>query len=157
MIYWSNRSQNFRLNCTETEFSTMTTEPAIASNPAAGNTGNTNTERPMTAESTTGSCKAADMNTASRPSTVNPNGAARTTNGKRNLPERFRDPSKFKSFAKKQHPLYTTTSSQIGARVPSAHELPTSFYGKSGRFTTGLAGLFYRNNGLNTSADKPKV
>ncbi len=75
------------------------------------------------------------------------------------LPARFQAPTDhvYTNLKKKEHPLYTTSATAYGAKVPSVHEMPMRWHGKSGRFTTGLAGLFYRNSGLNTAPDRTVV
>nr|XP_039274419.1 uncharacterized protein C15orf65-like [Styela clava] len=57
-----------------------------------------------------------------------------------------------------QHPLYKTSSSIYGI-LPATHEsAPTTFHGKSQRFSQhlGVCGM-YRNHSLNTWTDKSKV
>ncbi|XP_076469529.1 piercer of microtubule wall 1 protein-like [Babylonia areolata] len=59
---------------------------------------------------------------------------------------------------KPQHPMYTTSSNNYGAKAPSVHTVPTQFYAKSQQFSQhlGQCGM-YRNYSLNTEVDKSKV
>ncbi|XP_062522352.1 piercer of microtubule wall 1 protein-like isoform X1 [Corticium candelabrum] len=59
---------------------------------------------------------------------------------------------------KQEHPMYRTSTSTYGGVSPTVHTVPTSWHGKSQKFTEhlGLSGM-YRNHSLNTSTDKSKV
>ena len=66
-------------------------------------------------------------------------------------PSRFQKLS-WKPVKEEQHPLYQTTSSDIGARVPSVHELPMKWHGIKGQFSGAPAGSnAYRTAPLNSS------
>ncbi|XP_062522353.1 piercer of microtubule wall 1 protein-like isoform X2 [Corticium candelabrum] len=76
-----------------------------------------------------------------------------------NLPERFDKPDCFQGYnTKQEHPMYRTSTSTYGGVSPTVHTVPTSWHGKSQKFTEhlGLSGM-YRNHSLNTSTDKSKV
>jgi len=62
------------------------------------------------------------------------------------------------SFYKAHHPLYQTSASNYGELMPSSDTAPSTFHGKSQRFSQhlGVCGM-YRNHSLNTSMDKSKV
>eukprot|EP00118_Oscarella_pearsei_P029122 m.3721 g.3721 ORF g.3721 m.3721 type:complete len:128 (+) comp9724_c0_seq2:32-415(+) len=59
---------------------------------------------------------------------------------------------------KVEHPMYRTASSSYGNHCPNVHTVPTSFHGRSQKFSghLGKSGM-YRNQSLNTSLDKSKV
>eukprot|EP00118_Oscarella_pearsei_P029121 m.3719 g.3719 ORF g.3719 m.3719 type:complete len:103 (+) comp9724_c0_seq1:32-340(+) len=76
-----------------------------------------------------------------------------------NLPERFNQPDCFQGYGfKVEHPMYRTASSSYGNHCPNVHTVPTSFHGRSQKFSghLGKSGM-YRNQSLNTSLDKSKV
>ncbi|XP_026693849.2 piercer of microtubule wall 2 protein-like [Ciona intestinalis] len=56
------------------------------------------------------------------------------------------------------HPLYQTSAGTYGELPPSAQTAPSTFHGKSQRFSQhlGKCGM-YRNHSLNTALDKSKV
>lgn len=55
----------------------------------------------------------------------------------------------------KPHPCYRSTAMDYGWYSPTIHTVPTTFYPRTGNFTTALsrAGM-YRNCSLNTELDK---
>ena len=61
-------------------------------------------------------------------------------------------------FYETHHPLYQTSASTYGELTPSSDTAPSTFHGKSQRFSQhlGVCGM-YRNHSLNTSMDKSKV
>ncbi|XP_065829834.1 piercer of microtubule wall 1 protein-like [Oscarella lobularis] len=60
--------------------------------------------------------------------------------------------------SKNEHPMYRTATSSYGSHAPNVHTVPTSFHGRSQKFSEhlGKSGM-YRNHSLNTSSDKSKV
>ncbi|KAI9141797.1 hypothetical protein BKA69DRAFT_1018450, partial [Paraphysoderma sedebokerense] len=56
----------------------------------------------------------------------------------------------WKYTPRSEHPLYSTTSNQYGARLPTPFEIPKTIYSVSQRFTEHLnkSGP-YRNHSLN--------
>ncbi|KAJ3410607.1 hypothetical protein HDV05_003557 [Chytridiales sp. JEL 0842] len=64
------------------------------------------------------------------------------------LPTRFEYPGIWNYSVKKQHPLYTTTSSRYGHYAPTVHEMPNKFHGQSSKFSE-LMGARTINSGMN--------
>ncbi|RDD43198.1 UPF0691 protein C9orf116-like protein [Trichoplax sp. H2] len=65
----------------------------------------------------------------------------------------------FKGYtAKPQHPMYRTTSSQVGSHPPTVHTMPTQYHAKSQKFSQhlGQCGMT-RNQSLNTAIEKSRV
>ncbi|XP_011403925.1 PREDICTED: UPF0691 protein C9orf116 homolog [Amphimedon queenslandica] len=57
-----------------------------------------------------------------------------------------------------QHPMYMTSSNTYGSLVPSAETCPSTFHGKSQKFSEHLARAGnYRNNSFNTSCERNGV
>ena len=75
------------------------------------------------------------------------------------VPDRFRQPDKFKGYGKKDlHPMYITSSNEYGCRQPTVHAMPQAFHAKSQKFSEhlGTCGM-YRNHSLNTAVDNNPV
>jgi hypothetical protein len=72
------------------------------------------------------------------------------------IPERFDHPNWFKGYGSNEHPLYRTSNNTYGSKSPSVHTMPTSYHGRSQKFTASM-GLNYRSHSLNTSMDKTVV
>jgi len=51
------------------------------------------------------------------------------------LPDRFEDPSSMVHKSRSQHPCYTTSYNDLGARAPSDADMPTKWRGRDGVFT----------------------
>jgi len=61
---------------------------------------------------------------------------------------------------KEEHPIYQTSSSEVGKMGLQASDLPMRWYGLEGRFTNGWAAALPKtrvNNGLNTSMDRSDI
>eukprot|EP01006_Ploeotia_vitrea_P032662 TRINITY_DN64856_c1_g1_i3.p1 TRINITY_DN64856_c1_g1~~TRINITY_DN64856_c1_g1_i3.p1 ORF type:complete len:290 (+),score=141.40 TRINITY_DN64856_c1_g1_i3:78-947(+) len=75
------------------------------------------------------------------------------------VPERFKKIQYNDTATKKQHPLYRTSASQLGARPPAEEELPHEYRPLNSKFSSNVARFgMYRHNGLNAaagSADPP--
>ncbi|XP_064420165.1 piercer of microtubule wall 2 protein [Latimeria chalumnae] len=76
------------------------------------------------------------------------------------LPERFNHPHCFQGYTRKKqpHPLYTTSNQEYGKNAPTVHEMPTTFKGRSQKFSDfyGKCGM-YRDNGFNTCTERSDV
>eukprot|EP01135_Chromosphaera_perkinsii_P006570 Nk52_evm1s547 gene=Nk52_evmTU1s547 len=72
------------------------------------------------------------------------------------IPDRFERPLSWRCYnVKRQHPLYTTTTSDYGSRKPTFHEMPLRWHGVSQRFSQArLKSGMYRNFSLNTAKDE---
>ncbi|VDI05659.1 Hypothetical predicted protein [Mytilus galloprovincialis] len=75
------------------------------------------------------------------------------------LPQRFDNPGWFQGYGgKQQHPMYRTSGQDYGSRVPTVHNMPKSFHGRTQKFSNhlGKCGM-YRNHSMNTALDQSKV
>eukprot|EP00899_Mesostigma_viride_P001807 jgi/Mesvir1/11627/Mv00030-RA.1 len=74
------------------------------------------------------------------------------------LPSRFTGEEPIVYKTKQQHPMYQTANATYGARAPSLHEMPVSYAGMTGKFTTGfVGGSMFRISGFNTNTTKSRV
>lgn len=76
-----------------------------------------------------------------------------------NIPNRFNNPEWFQGYStKKEHPMYRTSSSEYGSRIPTVHTMPITFNARSQKFSEhlGKCGM-YRNQSLNTAMDQSRV
>uniref|UniRef100_A0A383WMY4 Uncharacterized protein n=1 Tax=Tetradesmus obliquus TaxID=3088 RepID=A0A383WMY4_TETOB len=58
---------------------------------------------------------------------------------------------------KKQHPCYTTSSNDYGAKHPTGFDMPLLWTGIHGKFTNTFNGGCYRSMGLKTSVERSRV
>lgn len=91
-------------------------------------------------------------------SSNNSNAAETSPVGTVSVPSRFANIEKMTHNAKKEHPMYRTTSAEIGAKAPTVANAPTRYYGRKGAFMKefGAAGNF-RASGLNTNLTQTKA
>ena len=74
------------------------------------------------------------------------------------LPFRFREVDAWRKSTPAQHPCYVTTSNaSVGAKLPTAADMPLSWHGQNGTFTAAFGGTPYRDDGLIVAVDKSKV
>jgi hypothetical protein len=74
------------------------------------------------------------------------------------LPFRFREVDAWRKSTPAQHPCYVTTSNaSVGAKLPTAADMPLSWHGQNGAFTAAFGGTPYRDDGLIVAVDKSKV
>eukprot|EP00879_Flechtneria_rotunda_P028709 GHRR01030923.1.p1 GENE.GHRR01030923.1~~GHRR01030923.1.p1 ORF type:complete len:297 (+),score=124.10 GHRR01030923.1:951-1841(+) len=73
------------------------------------------------------------------------------------LPARFESPDRWDLKAKKQHPCYSTSSNDYGAKRPTAFDMPLVWTGIEGKFTDTFHGGCYRAMGLKSSVERSRV
>ena len=63
------------------------------------------------------------------------------------------------SLKKEEHPIYNTTSSEIGCLATEFTDMPMRWYGRTGNFTGGWVAepKTKVNSGLNTGMDRSDV
>lgn len=72
-------------------------------------------------------------------------------------PCRFEHPEAWELRQKKQHPCYTTSSNDYGAKHPTGFDMPLLWTGIHGKFTNTFNGGCYRSMGLKTSVERSRV
>eukprot|EP00879_Flechtneria_rotunda_P021307 GHRR01022453.1.p2 GENE.GHRR01022453.1~~GHRR01022453.1.p2 ORF type:complete len:109 (-),score=25.29 GHRR01022453.1:684-1010(-) len=70
---------------------------------------------------------------------------------------RFESPDRWDLKAKKQHPCYSTSSNDYGAKRPTAFDMPLVWTGIEGKFTDTFHGGCYRAMGLKSSVERSRV
>jgi hypothetical protein len=70
---------------------------------------------------------------------------------------RFEHPEVWDMRPKKQHPCYTTSSNDYGAKPPTGFDMPLVWTGIHGKFTNTFNGGCYRSMGLKTSVERSRV
>ncbi|WIA30506.1 hypothetical protein OEZ86_000590 [Tetradesmus obliquus] len=69
----------------------------------------------------------------------------------------FKHPEAWELREKKQHPCYTTSSNDYGAKHPTGFDMPLLWTGIHGKFTNTFNGGCYRSMGLKTSVERSRV
>jgi len=62
-----------------------------------------------------------------------------------------------KKYSNRQHPMYATSSSAVGAVPTGFKPMPAKMFPRGGEFTKTFTGGAYRDNGLATGVAKSRV